>query len=364
VGFLPVLFALVLPPPQAATGGLAPLPAPPPYRVESLSVSNGEITLAGTLTRPDEPSGPVPAVVLITGSGPQNRDEDIFGFKVFAAIADHFTRRGIAVYRYDDRGVGESTGTMATATTEDFAGDALAAVARLKTMPGIDPTRIGLAGHSEGGAVAAIAAARSADVAFVVMLAGTAVPGDQVLRQQARDIAMANGATPAQVDQIVAAHRAVTGAVLRDAAADEQARLLRTLIEAQIDAAPAAQAAMLGDRKAYVDKTLIGASAQMTSPWMKFMLTFDPATALRKVTVPVYAAFGALDMQVPPSLHEAPMRQALARNPRAAITVYDSANHLFQRARTGQVAEYATLAKAFAPGLLDDIAKWILAAGR
>lgn len=342
----------------------APLPAPPPYRVESLSVRNGAVTLAGTLTRPDEPRGPVPAVVLLTGSGPQNRDEEIFGFKVFATIADHLTRQGIAVYRYDDRGVGESTGTMATTTAEDFAGDALAAVARLKTMAGIDPARIGLVGHSEGGTVAAIAAARSTDVGFIVMLAGTAVPGDQVLRQQARDGALANGATPAQVDRIVAAHRAVTDGVLADVPADDLSRRLRALIDAQVDAAPGAQLASPGDRDAYVAKTLLGATVQMRSPWMKSMLGFDPAPVLRQLRVPVFAVFGALDMQVPPSLHEAPARQALAANQRATLKVYPEANHLFQRAKTGRVTEYASLDKAFVLGLLDDVARWILDAGR
>lgn len=173
---------------------------PPPYRVESVTATNGYVTLAGTLTRPEQADGLLPAVVLITGSGPQNRDEEVFGFKVFATLADHLTRQGIAVYRYDDRGVAESTGTFPTATTDDFAADALSALAKVRTLPGIDPKRVGLVGHSEGGTAAAIAAARSPDAAFIVMLAGTAVPGDQVLRQQARDIAIARNATPAQVD--------------------------------------------------------------------------------------------------------------------------------------------------------------------
>jgi pimeloyl-ACP methyl ester carboxylesterase len=339
-------------------------PAPPPYRVEPLTVTNGTVTLDGTLTIPGESPGPVPAVVLLTGSGAQNRDEDVFGFKVFAVLADHLTRHGIAVYRHDDRGVGKSTGTMATATTEDFAGDALAAVERLRKIPGIDPKRIGLVGHSEGGVAAAMAAARSADVAFIAMLAGTAVPIDQALRQQARDFALANGATPAQVERILAAHRAATDAVLTGAPGEELERTVRALVNAQVDAAPAAQVAALGDRAAYVDRAVKSGLAQMTSPWMKFMLRFDPATALKQVRVPVFAAFGEIDTQVPPSLHLAPLKAALAGNPRLTVTVYPGANHLFQRARTGLVTEYATLERAFIPGLPDDLAKWILAASR
>jgi uncharacterized protein len=332
----------------------------PPYRVESLDVTNGDVKLAGTLTMPAS-SAPVPAVVLITGSGPQNRDEEVFGFKVFATLADHLTRQGIAVYRYDDRGVGESTGNLAQSTTEDFAGDALAAVKALKAKPGIDPARVGLLGHSEGAVAAAIAAARSTDIAFILLLAGTATSGDQVLTRQARDMAASQGASPEQIERIATAHRAAVAAVRRDAEPEERARLIRALVEAQLDAAPAAQLAMVPDREAFVAKATERAGMQMTSRWMKFLLTFDPADALRKVTVPVYAAFGALDIQVPPSMHEKPMREALKQNPTVVVKVYEGANHLFQKARTGGVAEYASLEKAFVPELPQDVARWILA---
>jgi len=332
----------------------------PPYRVESLDVTNGEVKLAGTLTKPRATDAAVPAVVLITGSGAQTRDEDVFGFKVFATLADHLTRQGIAVYRYDDRGVGGSTGNLAQSTTEDFAGDALAALKALQGQSGIDPKRVGLIGHSEGAAAAAIAAARSQDVAFIVLLAGTARAGDQVLGQQARDMAAAQGASPEQVDRIVAAHRAAMDALLRDADPEERLRLIRALVEAQLDAAPAAQLAMIPDREAFVTQTTKRASTQMASPWMKFLVAFDPADAFRKVTVPVYAAFGALDTQVPPSTHEKPTRDALKLNSNVVVRVYEGANHLFQKAKTGGVMEYASLEKAFVPDLPHDLARWIL----
>lgn len=334
-------------------------PGPPPYLVEPLDVMNGDVTLAGTLTRP-KGGAAAPAVVLVTGSGPQDRDEDVFGFKVFATLADALTRQGIAVYRYDDRGVGQSSGSLATSTTEDFAGDALAAVAKLRTMQGIDPKRVGILGHSEGAIAAAIAAAKSPDVAFIVMMAGSAVAGRDVLVQQTRDMATAQGAPPEQVERMVAAHRAATDAVIRQADPEERTRLIRALVETQVDALPAEQRAAIGDRRAFVDKTVKGASAQMALPWMAHFLTFDPATALRRVTVPVYAAFGELDMQVPPSLHEAPLREALRENTGTTVKVYPGANHLFQQAKTGYVTEYATLPKAFVPGLVDDVGAWIL----
>jgi hypothetical protein len=338
--------------------------AAPPYRVEPLEVSNGEVKIAGTLTMPRSTDAAVPAVVLITGSGAQTRDEDVFGFKVFATLADHLTRQGVAVYRYDDRGVGESTGNLAQSTTEDFAEDALAALAKLRSLPGIDPKRVGLIGHSEGAAAAAIAAAQSQDVAFIVLLAGTATSGDLVLGQQARDMAAAQGASPEQIDRIVAAHRAALDAVRGDAAPEERSRLIRALVEAQLDAAPAAQLAMIPDREAFVAQTTKRASTQMASPWMKFMVTFNPANALRQVTVPVYAAFGALDTQVPPSMHEKPLREAVKLNANVTVKVYAGANHLFQKAKTGGVMEYASLDKAFVPELPQDLARWILEAKR
>lgn len=336
---------------------------PAPYRTEPLTVTNGDVSLAGTLTIPHG-KGPFPAVVLITGSGAQNRDEEVFGFKVFGVLADHLTRNGIAVYRHDDRGVGESTGRMAASTTADFGNDALAGVARLAAMPEIDPARIGLLGHSEGAAAAAIAAATSPAVTFVVMLAGPSIPGDVVTRRQAADGARAMGAGSEVVAKIEAAHRAMTEAVRSHASTDDITVALKALITAQVEGAPAAQRAMIGDTPAWVEKSYRPHLAQIVSPWMKFFVTFDPADALRTITVPVFAAFGGLDTQVLPELNEDPMRRALAGNARATIKVYPEANHLFQRAKTGLVTEYAMLEKAFLPGLLDDVTTWIQTATR
>lgn len=337
--------------------------APAPYRSEPLTVTNGDVSLAGTLTVPHG-KGPFPAVVLITGSGAQNRDEDIFGFKVFGVLADHLTRNGIAVYRHDDRGVGQSTGRLAASTTADFGHDALAALARLAAMPDIDAERIGLLGHSEGAAAAAIAAATSPAVKFVVMLAGPALPGDVVTRRQATDGATAMGAGPDVVAKIEAAHRTMTEAVRRNAPTDELVATLKALMTAQVEGAPAAQRAMVGDIPTWVENNYRPHLAQISSPWMKYFVTFDPADSLRKLTVPVFAAFGGRDTQVLPELNEAPMRQALSGNTRAIVRVYPEANHLFQRAMTGLVTEYATLDKAFLPGLLDDVTTWIQTATR
>jgi pimeloyl-ACP methyl ester carboxylesterase len=336
---------------------------PPAYRSVPLKVTNGDVTLAGTLTIP-EGAGPFPALVLVTGSGAQNRDEDVFGFKVFAVLADHLTRNGFAVFRYDDRGVGESTGRIATSTTSDFADDALAGVAGLAAMPEIDAKRIGILGHSEGAVAAAIAAAKSPAVAFIVLMAGPGVPGALVMRQQALDAARTLGATDDQVERIDRAYRAVTEAVRSGADRETVTAAVKDLIRAQVEGRPAAQVAALGDVSAFVEKSLGPAVAQLTSPWVRFFMSHDPAEALRKVAVPVYAVFGGLDTQVLPSQNERPVREALASNRAAVIKVYPGANHLFQPAKTGLVTEYAALEKAFLPGFLDDLVSWLRNARR
>jgi pimeloyl-ACP methyl ester carboxylesterase len=329
-----------------------------PYVEHEIAVTNGPIRLAGTLTVPSG-KGAFPLVVMITGSGPQNRDEEILGFRIFQAIADRLARQGIATYRYDDRGIGGSTGSLAAATTPEFAGDALAALASLKTRTDIDAARIGMLGHSEGATVAAIAAARSADVSFAVLLAPPGARGDDMLRQQAVDGARGLGADDAAVARVAAAHRNATSLALKGANAEELSTAVKELVRAQYDTMPAAQQQAIGAREPFVERTFAPGVAQLQSPWMRFMMGFDHAAPLREVKCPVLVLFGRLDSQVPPGLNEQPVRTALAGNRSATIAVLDGANHLFQAARTGQVSEYATLEKAFAPGVLDQIAAWL-----
>lgn len=335
---------------------------PPPYPVEPAQISNGDVTLSGTLTLP-EGAGPFPAVVLVSGSGAQNRDEEIAGFAVFRVLADHLTRHGIAVLRYDDRGVGESTGSVARSTTEDFSRDALAALALLRSRPEIDTGRVGIIGHSEGGAVAALAAlAPIGGPSFIVMLAGTGVPGAAVTYQQAGDAARMLGATDEQLARILAAHERMTALVAADAPRDAVVEAVRDLMRAQIEGRPAAQAAAVGNIDAFIDARLEATVAGILSPWTRYFLTFDPATALTQVRCPVLAIFGGRDTQVPPALHRPAVERALVDNPRATIREYPTANHLFQAATTGLVTEYAALDKSFVPDLLDDLSAWILEA--
>jgi pimeloyl-ACP methyl ester carboxylesterase len=329
-------------------------PQPPfPYEVSEVTYANGPITLAGTLTSPSQ-GGPFPAVVLISGSGPQDRNEEVMGHKPFLVLADHLTRAGIAVLRVDDRGVGGSSGSVSEATSQDFAGDVLAGVAFLKSRPRIDAKRIGLIGHSEGGIIAPIAASRSGDIAFVVMLAGTGVPGDEVLRHQMSRIARASGMDEGKLRTILDEQDKLLSLV--EAGADDKAvrEQLRKLLSAQLG--EAASGSMLEDG---VNQAML----QMGSPWFRFFLQYDPRAALRNVRVPVLVLNGELDLQVDPAQNVPEIRKALeeAGNKEYTVTVLPGLNHLFQKAGTGSPLEYDAIEETMNPAALDAVREWILA---
>jgi uncharacterized protein len=301
-------------------------------------------------------------VVLISGSGPQNRDEEIFGFKPFKLLADHLTRSGIAVLRYDDRGVGASTGSASQATSEDFSLDAAAAVAFLGTRKEIDTARIGLLGHSEGGIVAPMVAARKGGIAFVVMMSGMGVTGEKILLEQAELIGRAGGSSEQEVAQereiqkkIFAAIRSGKG--WEDARADAKKAAL-----ARFAKMPEAQRKTIPDPDRYADMMIEGQLAMAKSPWFKFFLDYDPAPTLEKVKCPVLVLLGEKDLQVPAEPNRLAIVAALAKggNPDVTVKVFAGANYLYQAAVTGGVSEYATLKKEFVPGFLDTISRWIL----
>jgi uncharacterized protein len=343
-----------------ATGPGAQGP-PLPFHEEEVTVTNGDVTLAGTLTLPAA-GKPRAAVVLLTGSGAQNRDEELFGFRPFRLIADHLGTNGIAVLRYDDRGVGGSTGSIRDSTTYDFARDALAALAFVQSRVG-SATPVGLLGHSEGALAAAIAAAESRDVAFIVWLAGATERGDAVLRRQAEDLSKAAGASESELAEILAAHRAAIEAVRVGAGRPAVIEGLRRLVRAQLAIAPRAQRQAITDVDAFVNKMAEASAAGMLSPWFRAFLALDPTEALSKVQAPVLALFGGRDVQVVPAANRPLLEAALARagNQRVTVKEYPEANHLFIKAVTGLPAEYPTLEKAFVPALLDHITSWILA---
>ncbi len=334
-------------------------PKPPfPYDVEEVSFVNGDVKLAGTLTIPRS-AGPHPAVLLITGSGPQDRDEAILGHKPFLVLADHLTRNGIEVLRVDDRGVGKSTGVFATATTEDFAADALAGVVFLKGRREVDAKRIGLIGHSEGGVTAPLVATRSSDVAFIVLMAGVGVPMEDLLREQTRLILKVSGAPASYIDlndQTLVKMCAIAKSNSDPKTTEEQLRETgRWMLGEMTDS----------------DKKTMGASESMfdgtvqmlNTPWMRFLLAYDPAATLRRVKVPVLALNGSLDLQVPPKQNLPAIKKALADggNRDATVTELPGLNHLFQTAVTGSPSEYATIEETMSPVALKTISDWIAA---
>ncbi|HTF45590.1 MAG TPA: alpha/beta hydrolase [Terriglobales bacterium] len=322
-------------------------PAKPyPYRQEEVSFENRvqNVTLAATLTLPPG-RPPFAAVLLITGSGPQDRDESLLGHKPFLVLSDYLTRQGIAVLRADDRGVAQSTGNFATATTADFATDTEAGVAYLKTRAEIDPNKIGLIGHSEGGVIAPMVAARNTSVAFIVMMAGPGVPGDQILPAQSEAMAVASGKNPEDAAKDAARQREVIALVESE---KNGAVLEKELKEKMAGRMPEAQ---------------VGAQIhQITSPWFRYFLTYDPTIALRRLSCPVLAINGGKDTQVLPKQNLPPVRKALqeAGNQHFEVDELPGLNHLFQTAKTGAPAEYAEIEETISPIALEKIASWIL----
>jgi len=321
------------------------LPVPPfPYLSEDVTFASRAqgITLAGTFTCP-KAKDRVPAVVLISGSGPQDRDETLFGHKPFLVLADHLSRHGIAVLRFDDRGVGGSSHGPDDITTRDFAEDALGAVAWLAARPEVDRRRIGIIGHSEGGQVALFGASASSDVAFVVMLAGSGLPGERLLDLQTAAISRAAGVPEAQIAALQAINRQAY-AIAKEPGTDAAARLT-PLFDA---------AGMPHEAQAAQVQVLL-------SPWFRFFVSHDPAEDLAQLRVPLLALAGDKDVQVVAAPHIEAMRKALdaAGHRDHTLTILPGLNHLFQECRTGGLDEYGAIEQTMAPVVLETIASWI-----
>ena len=331
-------------------------PKPPfPYDEEEVSYQNKEagITLAGTFTKPKS-GGSFPALLLITGSGPQNRDEELLGHKPFLILADYLTRRGVAVLRVDDRGIGRSTGKFSGATTQDFAGDVRAGIEYLKTRRDVNAKKIGLLGHSEGGIIAPMVAAESKDVAFIVMMAGTSLPGDQILCLQDSLISLAMGQSTVQVQKDLSVKRAMYALIRNET---DTTKLRQGLVTILRESMPTDSTTGGAANKAAVNAAL----AQLMSPWFRFFLTYDPAPALRKLTCPVLALNGSKDLQVPAQEDLEGMRRAFnaSGNKKATAKLLPGLNHLFQKAETGSPSEYAKIDETINPEALQVIGDWI-----
>jgi uncharacterized protein len=334
-------------------------PQPPfPYDIEEFVVTNKAaegVKLAGTLTLPTGKE-PVPVVVMISGSGPQDRNESILDHKPFWVIADHLTRNGVAVLRCDDRGVGESTGDFGTATSVDFASDVVALVEFLSSHKRIDSKQIGLCGHSEGGIIAPLVAAENKNIAFVVMLAGPGVDGDKILSSQSRLILEAAGAEPAEVERQSKMQRIFLDLAQQLPALEEEGFVNAAL--AQIDPLLTEAERTQGE----YEQNVLAAAKQLRSPWFQYFLDYDPAPTLKQLRCPVLALFGSKDLQVDPLLNIPPIKAALSTggNQDFEVVVLPDLNHLFQKCTTGNIDEYQTIEETFNPIALDKLTSWIL----
>ena len=324
------------------------------YSVEEITYENTQtngVTLAGTLTLP-EGDGPFAAAILISGSGPQDRNETVFGHQPFLVLADHLTKQGIAVLRYDDRGVAKSTGDYSNATSADFATDANAAFAYLLSRDDINHNAIGFVGHSEGGLIAPIAiqdnTSNENTIAYMVMLAGPGTSSQQIARSQNRLMALSQGASEEDIAKSEKINSKITKAVAESTSTDDAKAKIRELLTPQA-------IEDLGINKAQIELIV----AQNSSPWIRYFLGYDPANFLPQITIPILALNGELDIQVPAQENLAGLRHLLKDHPDATITELPGLNHMFQHATTGALGEYNDIEETFAPEAMTIIADWI-----
>lgn len=320
---------------------------PYPYKEEEVLYENKKdnIKLSGTLTLPQK-GNKFPCVILITGSGPQDRNEMIFNHKPFLIIADYLTRQGISVLRFDDRGVGKSTGDFFKATTEDFAHDVIASIEYLKTRSEIDPKKIGLIGHSEGGIIASMVASQSNDVNFIVMLAGTGLTGEEILYLQSALILKTEGRSDEEINKNRELQKRIFKVVLEEKDNFLAEKKLREILSKE------------GIPHEGIDVKV----KNLLSPWFKFFLSYDPKIALTKVKCPVLAINGEKDLQVPSKENLKSIEEALkiGGNKNYYIKELPDLNHLFQTCKTGSPSEYYKIEETFSPLALKIISDWIL----
>lgn len=331
-----------------------------PYTAEEVSFKNpkaDDITLAGTLTIPQDVKNP-PVAVLISGSGGQNRNEELqpFNHRPFLVLADHLTRKGIAVLRYDDRGVGESEGSQENATSEDFATDVEAAVVYLKTRTDLDSSKIGLIGHSEGGLIADLVIAKTKNnIAFFVSLAGSAIPGGEIITSQTEKMAQLNGTDSG----VTAFDKELSERIFEYLATAKDTtgmdKDLERIIKEEIENAPEAI------KNKYSPRLIEEAKNQFKNPWLLYFVKTDPADYIEKITIPTLVLNGEKDVQVIAQLNLPAYKKALQKAGNKDYTVKElpGLNHLFQTAETGNLQEYGEIEETFSPQALDLISSWI-----
>lgn len=332
---------------------------PYPYDEEEVSYKNikDNVKLAGTLTLP-RGEGKFPAVILITGSGSQDRDSTILEHRPFLVLADYLTRRGIAVLRVDDRGVGSSDLGSLSATTENYVGDVLAGVEYLKSRKEINPAQIGLIGHSEGGIISPMAAVRSKDVAFIVMLAGSGQTGEDVILTQLALLNKRSGEKPETIAQAMELQKSLF-AVIKSEPDDK-------LAVQKINEMLAKRESKMNEQElkafAPTEANIKAQTPALLSPWYRYFLAYDPRPTLEKVKIPVLALNGENDVQVS-SKENLPLISAALKtggNKDFTVKSFPKLNHLFQTSQTGLPDEYGKIEETISPQVLETISDWIL----
>jgi pimeloyl-ACP methyl ester carboxylesterase len=332
--------------------------APFLYNEEEVTFENKEagVTLAGTLTFPKEGSN-FPVVILVSGSGPQNRNEELYNHRPFWVWADHLTRNGFAVLRYDDRGVGKSTGDFGTAITTDFATDAVSAVEYIKTRKEINPGKIGVCGHSEGGIIAPIAANKSKDVSFIVLAGGPAVPGNEIVTLQRELILRDQGIPEEDIKKQEEFYKRAFDKVMNIEELDSARAEIAKIIEEYYNTLTEEEKQKPENSK----EAQVQAVNSIFNPWFKFFLKFDPRTELTKVSVPVLAMYGEKDLQVPPSQNKDEMEKALSKSSskKYNVVVMPGVNHLFQETKGYSPMDYAKIEQTVSPDVLNIMTAWL-----
>ena len=314
------------------------------------------INLAGTLTLPKK-EGLFPVVILISGSGPQNRDEELLGHKPFLVLSDYLTKNGIAVLRFDDRGTALSKGDFKTATSFDFATDVEAGIEYLKTRKEINKKQIGLIGHSEGAIIAPIVASRSKDISFIVLLAGPGIQGDKLLLLQQKLIGKASGISDDNLAKNELTYRKAFDIVNQSTSTKQLNIDLTNFIKQSLKDSPNTEIPGGMSEDDFVKLQV----NQITNPWMQCFIKYNPAPTLEKVKCPVLALNGAKDLQVPPKENLEAIKEALIKggNKKAIIKELQNLNHLFQECKTGLPQEYSTIEQTFSPTALTEILNWL-----
>ena len=328
------------------------------YYTEEVIFANklAKINLAGTLSLPAK-EGVFPAVILITGSGAQNRDEELLGHKPFLVIADYLTKNGIAVLRFDDRGIAMSKGEFTLATTLDFATDVEAALQYLQKRKEIDQKKIGLIGHSEGGIIAPMVANKSKNISFIILLAGTGIPGDELLLLQQELIGRASGISEDDLKKSKITNTEVFGIVKNATNSDQMKKDITNYITKSIKSDPESKIPDGISESEFINMQV----SQITNPWMQFFIKYNPALALEKVNCPVLALNGDKDLQVPSKVNLEAINKALIKGGNKKVTIKElpNLNHLFQECKTGLPEEYSEIEQTISPSALTEILNWI-----